>query len=59
MGGDDCEVRTDEGKLKIPESEVIPNGVDTGLFVPVSRVTAKEHIGFPVSRKMVLFGSSA
>ncbi len=46
-------------KLKIPESEVIPNGVDTGLFVPVSRVTAKEHIGFPVSRKMVLFGSSA
>ena len=46
-------------KLRLPESEVIPNGVDTGLFVPVSRVTAKEHIGFPVSRKMVLFGSSA
>lgn len=46
-------------KLRLRDSEVIPNGVDTGLFVPASRETAKEHLGFPVSRKMVLFGSSA
>lgn len=46
-------------KLRLSEAEIIPNGVDTELFVPVSRVTAKEHIGFPVSRKLVLFGSSA
>ena len=45
--------------LKLPEAEVIPNGVDTELFRPVSRDKARDHIGYDGSRRLVLFGSSA
>ena len=45
--------------LRLSEAWVVPNGVDTELFRPLSRVEAREIIGYPVSGKLVLFGSSA
>lgn len=44
--------------LRLEKAEVIPNGVDIGLFSPVTRDQAREHLGFPLSGKLVLFGSS-
>jgi len=48
-----------KNKLRLPEAEVIPNGVDTALFRPLSRNDARDHIGYPASRRLVLFGTSA
>ena len=45
--------------LQLEKAEVVPNGVDIGLFRPVSRKEAREYIGLPLSVKLVLFGSSA
>ncbi len=48
-----------KNKLRLPEAEIIPNGVDTALFRPIARKDAREHIGYPATRRLVLFGSSA
>lgn len=44
--------------LGLGQSVVIPNGVDIRLFRPFPRNEAREHIGFPLQGKLVLFGSS-
>ena len=46
-------------RLGLAQAEVIPNGVDIGLFKPALREEARERLGFPLSGKLVLFGSSA
>lgn len=46
-------------RLGLAQAEVIPNGVDIGLFKPAPQEEARGHIGFPLSGKLVLFGSSA
>jgi len=53
-------VKSDQMKdmLRLPEAEVIPNGVDTSLFRPFSRDEARKHIHIDGSRRLVLFGSS-
>ncbi|MBE0676652.1 MAG: glycosyltransferase [Bacteroidales bacterium] len=45
--------------LGLEKAEVVPNGVDIRLFSPAPREDAREHLGFPLSGKLVLFGSSA
>ncbi|MDT8374977.1 MAG: glycosyltransferase [Bacteroidales bacterium] len=44
--------------MKLSEAEVVPNGVDTELFRPLSKTEAREFPGYPVAGKLVLFGSS-
>jgi glycosyltransferase involved in cell wall biosynthesis len=53
-------VKSDQMKemLGLPGAEVIPNGVDTSLFRPLSMEEARKHISFDGSRRLVLFGSS-
>jgi teichuronic acid biosynthesis glycosyltransferase TuaC len=46
-------------KLGLTKAEVVPNGVDLGLFRPVPRDEARKHLGYPLSGKIILFGSSA
>ncbi len=36
--------------------EVIPNGLDTGLFRPRGRAAARQLLGLPHDRKIILFG---
>lgn len=35
--------------------EVIPNGVDTSLYRPMDRVAARERVGLPPDRRIVMF----
>jgi glycosyltransferase involved in cell wall biosynthesis len=37
--------------------EVIPNGLDTGLFRPRGRAAARKLLGLPQDRKIILFGA--
>ena len=37
--------------------EVIPNGIDTGLYRPVSRHEARRELGLPVGKRLILFGA--
>lgn len=37
--------------------EVIPNGLDTGLFRPGDRAAARNLLGLPHDRKIILFGA--
>ena len=39
--------------------EVIPNVIDTDVFRPVSKRVAREALGLPMDRKLVLFGCDA
>ncbi|GAA0898021.1 hypothetical protein GCM10009557_73090 [Virgisporangium ochraceum] len=39
-----------------PDGEVIPNGVDFGLFTPVDRDKARAGLGFAADEKVILFG---
>lgn len=39
------------------EIEVIPNGIDTTVFRPEDRDTARKPWGFPTDRKLILFGA--
>jgi glycosyltransferase involved in cell wall biosynthesis len=36
--------------------EVIPNGLDTTVFLPVSRTAARTHLNLPVDKKILLMG---
>ncbi len=36
---------------------VIPNGLDTGLFVPLDRSKARDELGLPQDKGIILFGS--
>lgn len=36
---------------------VIPNGLDTGVFVPHDRSTARDELGLPQDKRIILFGS--
>jgi glycosyltransferase involved in cell wall biosynthesis len=37
--------------------EVIPNGLDTNVFKPVPRAAARERLGIPLDKPVVLFGA--
>jgi len=37
--------------------EVIPNGLDLGLFSPAGKGSAREALGLPQDKKIILFGS--
>ena len=37
---------------------VIPSGVDFTMFRPINRAEARERIGFPIERRLVLFAGS-
>jgi len=37
------------------EVKVIPNGVDTGLYRPMDRAIARERLGLPTNRKLIMF----
>jgi glycosyltransferase involved in cell wall biosynthesis len=37
--------------------EVIPNGLDTNVFTPVDRAAARERLGIPLDKPIVLFGA--
>ncbi len=39
------------------EVMVIPNGIDTALFAPIDRSLAREMLGLPLDRKLILFGA--
>ena len=41
--------------LQISEAHVIPNGVDTKLFVPMDKGLCRQKLGWEVGRKHVLF----
>jgi glycosyltransferase involved in cell wall biosynthesis len=45
--------------LGLKKAEIVPNGVDIELFKPAPSEEAREHLGFPLQGKLVLFGSSA
>jgi glycosyltransferase involved in cell wall biosynthesis len=36
---------------------VIPNGLDTGVFVPLDRSRARDELGLPQDKSIILFGS--
>lgn len=38
--------------------EIIPNGIDTALFCPGDRQTARRALGLPEDRKLLLFGAN-
>jgi glycosyltransferase involved in cell wall biosynthesis len=37
--------------------EVIPNGIDTNRYQPIDKIFAKKLLGFPLSKKIILFGA--
>jgi len=37
--------------------EVIPNGIDTDFFLPVEQGRARDELGLPRDRKLILFGA--
>jgi glycosyltransferase involved in cell wall biosynthesis len=41
--------------LRLTNAHIIPNGVDTDRFKPISRDEARRRIGYPAEKKMVLF----
>lgn len=38
--------------------EVIPNGIDTILYSPGDKLTARKSLGLPLGRKIILFGGN-
>lgn len=50
-------VKTPEMKelLNLESAIIIPNGVDTDKFVPVDRVTARQHLGLNHYKRLVVF----
>lgn len=38
--------------------EVIPNGIDTGVFRPYSREQARKELGLPLEKKIILFAAA-
>jgi len=47
------------GLLRNAEISVIPNGLDTGVFAPTEKAFARETLGLPVDKKIILFGAMA
>ena len=43
--------------LKNKRVEVIPNGIDTAIYKPVGKKVARDIIGLPQEKKLVLFGA--
>jgi glycosyltransferase involved in cell wall biosynthesis len=39
--------------------EVIPNGLDTGLYKPADRRLARQRFGLPEDKKLILFGAES
>jgi glycosyltransferase involved in cell wall biosynthesis len=37
--------------------EVIPNGIDTGIFRPIEKSAARMSLGLPLDKKLILFGA--
>lgn len=37
--------------------EVIPNGLDTGIFKPINKLTARNVLNLPKNKKIILFGA--
>lgn len=37
--------------------EVIPNGLDTGIYKPIKKIEAREIINLPLDKKLILFGA--
>jgi glycosyltransferase involved in cell wall biosynthesis len=37
--------------------EVVPNGLDTGIYKPMDKREAREQLGLPMDKKLVLFGA--
>ncbi len=44
--------------LGLSKAEVIPNGVDICRFKPIPMQEARDHIGFPLDRRLIIFISS-
>ena len=42
-------------RLKTPNVEIIPNGVDFEIFFPINMVEARKKINLPLGKKLVLF----
>lgn len=38
--------------------EVIPHGLDTNAFKPISKLEARKYLGIPKDKKLILFGAS-
>mgnify|MGYP001396347527 CR=1 FL=1 len=43
--------------LKNARIEVIPNGIDTGIFRPIEKSAARRSLGLPPDKKLILFGA--
>ena len=43
--------------LKDKRIEILPNGIDTAIFKPVDKVTARKMLNLPLDKKLVLFGA--
>lgn len=44
-----------DGRCRV---EVIPNGIDTGVFRPYGRKQARKELGLPLGKKIVLFAAA-
>ena len=45
-------------KLKVKDSSVIPNGVDTDIFKPIDKRNAIEKLGWDKNKKHILFAAN-
>lgn len=41
--------------LKMDAALIIPNGVDTNRFKPFSKESARNHLGYPMNKKLIVF----
>ena len=41
--------------LRMDNAVIIPNGVNTERFIPISKEIARKKIGFPLSKKLIVF----
>ncbi len=51
----DCAARS--SLLSQKRIEVLPNGIDTDVFKPVAKITARKILNLPLQGKLVLFGA--
>lgn len=45
--------------LKDSNIQIIPNGVDTKIFCPRSKIEAREYFGFSLFKKIIMFGANS
>ena len=43
--------------LRDKRIEVLPNGIDTDIFKPIGKITARKILNLPLDKKLVLFGA--